>query len=84
MWGAIFDKLSRDGYDLLQVEDEAHGLETTLKEKSDLIMLDLLLPIMDGMDVLHKIRSDETWGKKVPIVYASEILSRRDCSPAVI
>jgi len=73
MRGAIFDKLSRDGYVILQAEDGAKGLEMALKDKPDVILLDLLLPIMDGMEVLHRIRGDETWGKKVPIIILTNL-----------
>lgn len=51
--------LEQAGYDVLTAEDGRKGLDTALKEKPDLIVLDLMLPGMDGMDVCKTLRQEK-------------------------
>lgn len=64
---ALVDTLLGEGYDVLEAKDGEEGLRTSLSEKPDLILLDLLMPKMSGLEVMKKLREDQ-WGKKVPIV----------------
>lgn len=51
--------LEQAGYNVLTAEDGRIGLDTALKEKPDLIVLDLMLPGMDGMDVCKTLRQEK-------------------------
>lgn len=51
--------LEQSGYNVLTAEDGRKGLDTALKEKPDLIVLDLMLPGMDGMDVCKTLRQEK-------------------------
>ena len=51
--------LEQAGYNVLTAEDGRKGLDTALKEKPDLIVLDLMLPGMDGMDVCKTLRQEK-------------------------
>ena len=57
--------LARDGYDTLEAYDGPTGLHLALEEDPDLILLDLMLPGMDGFDVCRTIREK---GSAVPII----------------
>jgi len=48
--------LSKEGYDTLEAYDGETGLKLALEEKPDLILLDLMLPKMDGFDVCRSVR----------------------------
>ena len=48
--------LSREGYDTLEAYDGNTGLQLALEQNPDLILLDLMLPGMNGFDVCRKIR----------------------------
>jgi len=54
----VVDALSFAGYEPLQAADGAAGLEAALNARPDLVLLDLLLPRMDGLDVLQRIREE--------------------------
>lgn len=51
-------------FNVLEADNGKKGLEKALKHKPDLILLDLLMPVMDGWTMLKKLRKDE-WGKTV-------------------
>ena len=48
--------LSKEGYTVLEAYDGAQGLELALTQNPDLILLDVMLPKMDGFEVCRKIR----------------------------
>ncbi|HHX38009.1 MAG TPA: response regulator transcription factor [Clostridiaceae bacterium] len=50
------ENLERDGYDTLVAYDGAKAVEMALQHKPDLILLDCMLPKMDGFDVCRKLR----------------------------
>ncbi len=60
-------KLEFYDYEVITATDGELGLETALREKPDLIVLDINLPKMDGMSVMHHLRQD-AWGADVPII----------------
>ena len=51
------DYLKASGYDVVTAKDGLQGLSAALREKPDLIVLDLILPKMDGLGVCREIRS---------------------------
>jgi len=59
--------LRKEGFTPLLASDGETALLKTRKEKPDLILLDILLPNADGLDVLRAIRSDESLGR-TPVI----------------
>ena len=57
--------LQREGYETLSAMDGQTGLELALKENPDLILLDLMLPKMDGFDVCRNVRAQN---RSTPII----------------
>ena len=49
-------KLEREGYAVLSAQDGVKGLDLLLKERPDLVLLDVLLPMMDGWETCRRIR----------------------------
>jgi DNA-binding response OmpR family regulator len=58
------DYLKKSGYEVVTAADGAQGLSAARREKPDLIVLDLMLPEMDGLDVCRAIRRESD----VPII----------------
>ncbi|MBI2644379.1 MAG: response regulator [Candidatus Wildermuthbacteria bacterium] len=56
--GVLQRKLQESGYVVTVAQDGEIGIEKVRKEKPDLILLDMLLPKKDGMEVLEDIRGD--------------------------
>lgn len=59
--------LDKEGYNLLEASDGETAVEIALKEKPDLILLDVMLPKMDGLSVCRKIKNSYN----VPILMLS-------------
>ncbi|MFG6353659.1 MAG: response regulator transcription factor [Oscillospiraceae bacterium] len=57
--------LGREGYDTLEALDGAEGLRLALAEDPDLILLDLMLPKMDGFEVCRRLREQ---GRATPVI----------------
>lgn len=56
--------LQKDGYDVVTAIDGAGAVETARKEKPDLIILDVMLPVLNGFEVCRILRKEMT----VPIL----------------
>lgn len=61
------DAMEGAGYRVIDAENGKIGLERALKEHPDLIMLDLVMPVMDGVTMYGLLRKDP-WGKGVYVV----------------
>ena len=59
--------LKDKGYDISMATDGREAEEMIAKERPDLILLDLLLPIKNGFEVLRQMRADEAT-KNIPVV----------------
>lgn len=60
--------LKRDGYTVVTAYDGTSGLEKARKEEPLIILLDVILPDIDGKDVAKKLREDPLT-KDIPIVF---------------
>jgi DNA-binding response OmpR family regulator len=60
--------LESEGYEVLVAEDGEQGLELARSEEPDLIILDVMLPRRNGLEVLHDLRSE---GRTMPIIILS-------------
>jgi DNA-binding response OmpR family regulator len=60
-------KFEAEGYDVQTAENGKLGLELAEKVKPDIILLDLMMPIMSGDEMLEKLRAT-TWGKNLKVI----------------
>lgn len=60
--------LKNSGYKTIEAEDGLKGLEMALSEKPDLILLDIMLPGMNGMEICRELRTRKS---RVPIIILS-------------
>lgn len=72
---ALSIKLKQEGFDIIEGKDGEEGLTLALSEHPDLILLDLILPKMDGFVMLEKMRAD-TWGKNAPVIILTNFNSK--------
>ena len=68
----ISDKLEKENFTVLRGKDGEEGLFLALTEHPDLILLDLVMPKMDGLTMLKKLRED-SWGKQVHVIITTNL-----------
>lgn len=71
---ALNIELVGNGFDVVSSENGEKGLCVVLAEHPDLILLDLVMPKMDGMTMLEKLR-DNPWGRTVPVIILTNLSS---------
>lgn len=64
--------LSQNGYKILTAANGKEGLKIAKKEHPDLILLDILMPIMDGLEFLKELRKD-AWGKNAEVLVLTNL-----------
>ena len=64
--------LVRDGYEVFTASNGAEGLQTALKVKPHLILLDMMMPVLDGIETCKALRSSPVL-KNVMIVFLSAV-----------
>ncbi len=65
------------GFDVLTAEDGYTGIEMAKSKKPDLIILDIMMPYLNGIEVCKKLKSDyET--RDIPIVFLSVLAQKED------
>lgn len=72
---ALRDKLTREDFIILEAKNGEEGLEIALREHPDLILLDIIMPVMDGMTMFKKLREENEWGKFVPVIILTNLAS---------
>ncbi len=60
------------GFEVITATDGQKGLKASLDKHPDLIMLDIMMPVMDGMTMLSLLRKDE-WGKDAKIIMLTNL-----------
>ena len=73
----ISGEIKTAGFEVLEAVNGKEGLEVALKEHPDLILADILMPVMDGMEMTTKLRDDE-WGRKVEIIVLTNLNSEKN------
>ena len=64
--------LEKDGYEVFTASNGAEGLEVALKVKPHLILLDMMMPVLDGIETCKAIRQSPTL-KNVMVVFLSAV-----------
>jgi DNA-binding response OmpR family regulator len=71
--GLYARKLTESGYTVINAEDGEEGFALALEKRPDIILLDYMLPKMNGLDVLKKLRAHDEWGAHVPTIMLTNI-----------
>ncbi len=69
---ALVNKFTEESFKTLVAVNGEDGLATALAERPDLILLDIIMPKMDGITMLKKLRLDK-WGKTVPVILLTNL-----------
>ena len=64
---AMAEAVADAGFIVFTAENGAVGLKTAIAQKPDVILLDIVMPVLDGHETLKKLRQDP-WGKDVKVI----------------
>ncbi len=64
---ALADAITSAGYEVDTAPNGSEGLDKAIASQPDLILLDLIMPVMGGKEALAKLRQDP-WGRKARVV----------------
>lgn len=73
----IAQKLVKENYEVSEAIDGEEGIKKIKEEKPDLILLDLILPGIDGFEVLSKMKEDPNLSS-VPVIILSNLGQKED------
>lgn len=79
---ALSDMLQVEGYAVSEAEDGVQALDLASREHPDLILLDIVMPRMDGLAMLKTLRTEE-WGKSIPVIVLTNLDDTEDIAKAV-
>lgn len=65
-------KFERDGYQVIAAYSGGEGLVAASREKPDCILLDIMMPAMDGFTVIRNLKQDEAT-RNIPIVILTNL-----------
>ena len=68
----IIDNLKSEGFNALEAEDGEAGLALALAKHPDIMLVDVVMPKMDGIAMLEKLRQDE-WGKDAQVIMLTNL-----------
>ncbi len=74
------DRFLKENFTVLEAENGEEGLELALSKSPELILLDLLMPKLDGMMMLKNLRKSGEYGKNVRVI----ILTNLDANDKII
>jgi signal transduction histidine kinase len=69
--------LFNDGYDLVFASNGIEALECLKKLSPDVILLDVMMPGMDGFELCHRLKSNEKW-QSIPVILVTTLNSKED------
>ena len=67
-------KMALPQYEIREVNDPTHALETAREFRPHLILLDVVMPVLDGGDVAALLKADPTFAE-VPIIFLTAIVT---------
>lgn len=79
---ALQEKFTREGFSVLEARDGEEGLNTALEKHPDIILLDIIMPKMDGLTVLKKLQEDSS-GKDIPVILLTNLSDDQKVAEAI-
>jgi len=74
--------LAQEGYEVKSALDGEEGLKMARESQPNLILLDLILPKMDGFEVLDELKKD-TATQSIPVIVLTNLESAQDIEKAL-
>lgn len=70
---ALKEKLENNDFSVLVANNGQEGLDLALQKHPDLIILDIIMPVMSGIQMIEKLKED-IWGENVRIIILTNMM----------
>lgn len=77
----LVDKLEAEGFGVVEAIDGESGMEVMQKEQPKLVLLDIVLPGIDGFEILQRMQKDPALSK-IPVLIISNLGAQKDIDKA--
>jgi len=78
MLDLIYKRLSERGYDVVMAVTGQEALDKARRRVPDLILMDIVLPDIEGPDVIRKLKEEDPEMRKIPVIFLSGIVGEHD------
>ena len=68
----LVDKFTNEDFQVITAVNGKEGLFSAIKNHPDIILLDIIMPVMDGMTMLEELRKD-SWGKTASVILLTNL-----------
>lgn len=75
-------KFEKEGFQIVTAEDGETALKIALEQKIDLIILDIMMPKLSGIDMLRRLREDPR-GQNIPVIVLSNLTQQKEAQEAL-
>lgn len=75
-------KLDKEGFQVLVAENGVEAMKILETVVPDAVLLDIIMPYMDGIEVLKKMKGDERW-KNIPVILLTNLSEREKIEEAL-
>ncbi len=79
--GLYKDRLEKEGFNFIESNNGIQGMNKIANEKPDLVILDLLLPLKTGFDILEEMNENKSI-LKIPVIILTTLKQNRDIEEA--
>jgi len=70
-------RLASEGYEVLQADNGEEGIEQARKQKPDLIIMDVMMPRMDGAEAVGHLKEDPQT-KDIPVIFLTSMITKEE------
>ena len=70
-------RLTDEGFEVLQAADGEEGVEQARKHSPDLILMDVMMPKMDGAEAVNVLQQDQKT-KDIPVIFLTSMITKEE------
>lgn len=78
----LVEEMQEQGFDVLEACDGREGLESILRRRPDLVICDIMMPRMDGIQLLKEVRQNYKLLADIPFIFSQPWSTTSTLSPA--
>lgn len=76
-------KFEAEGFEVVSADDGEKGLAAANREKADIILLDILMPKMNGFEVLEKLKAEEKT-RDIPVILLTNLNQKDEIEKGLV